>query len=152
MTTFIDSTGREWMLDFSVGNLKRVKIASGGDFDLLRDVAALAPKLWQDLPLFYEACWFVVEPQAEAAGVTPLDFGKVLASDCIVEARRAFFAEWRALLVSLKRDALVAALDKMLSASKYAAERAIIDMDAMTRATAANKQDIRRAIRLVFGD
>jgi hypothetical protein len=102
MTTFKDSRGNEYSLDFSLGNLARVKKDSEGRFDLfapfkLVEDIPFCQHIYENLIEFYELAYLMVESQAkEKYGQdSPAEqFAKSLTDKCLVEARTAFFKSW----------------------------------------------------------
>jgi len=122
--TFQDRIGREWTIDLTIGTMERLKAKT--DFDLYEPglpvrnrlldgvVAdkqpALQERLAGDWSLFWELLFLILEPDLQAANVTAEAFGKVMASACLVQAKRAFWEEWSDFFQSLESEAEVTTL------------------------------------------
>jgi hypothetical protein len=99
MPSFKDLQQREWNVDLTVAGLERV--AKQTDFDLLnllddqlKGLAELYDKPIKLVQILYAIC----EPQIDAAGLEPEEFGELFAgsvlqaaADAVVEATAAFF-------------------------------------------------------------
>lgn len=121
MQSFKDKTGKEWSIELPIGTVMRIKSATNGRFDLFEssrpsgsDSAALplSTLLASDIPTFWELLWYLIEPQANAANVTPEQFGIAMAGDCLIVAREVFFREWRDFFRLLQRPDQVLVLEK----------------------------------------
>jgi hypothetical protein len=88
MATFTDSTGRKWVLAVTIGSLKRAK-ARGVD---LLEGGTIAG-IWADPPMLCDAVFALVQPQAEAAGVSEDAFFDAMAGAPVAEASRALTEE-----------------------------------------------------------
>lgn len=92
---FTDAKGDEWEISLPFGTVMRVRKESAGKFDLLDPFTNdLQGKLHNDPVEFWELLQILTEPQAIARGITAEEFGLRLASNCLLDATRAFFAEW----------------------------------------------------------
>lgn len=82
MASFQDKTGRVWLVEFTVGLLEEIKRETGLDFD---DVAGEEKSrlAFTEMLLggrgrkLVEVLWVICRDQAEAANVTPEQFGKL---------------------------------------------------------------------------
>ena len=93
MREFKDSSGQAWKLDLPIGTVARLKTASEGGFNLF-DPTPYCEKLATDEGYFWELLWHLIEPEATERKVTAEQFGKLMAADCLLAARRLFFSEW----------------------------------------------------------
>jgi hypothetical protein len=132
---FADSTGTEWEIDLPFGEMLRVASSSERKFDLLEptlpEERPLQKLLMDNLPLFWEVLWHLLEPQAalvmptadelrrrgngqaipSVPGITAAEFGRRMAGRCLVTAQRAFFDEWRDFFHSIDRPDQAVAID-----------------------------------------
>lgn len=106
MRPFTDVRGDKWDLALTIGDIARVKAELS--IDLLEpgltrdgqvpgekgDPPPLAALLRSDFLLFYDVLRVLLEPEAEARGVDPREFGRRLSGDSLHQAHEAFFAEW----------------------------------------------------------
>jgi len=114
MQTFKDSSGRSWEIDLPIGEVVRIRKASEGRFNLWEPAKDdLASQLANEMPLFWELLWFVVEPQALAKNVTAEEFGKALAAECLYDSQKKFFSEWHDFFLRLQRPDLAAVVEKL---------------------------------------
>lgn len=105
MREFKDTEGRAWPIDLSIGNVMHVKEASGGRFNLLEPAENdLADKLRTDEVLFWEMLVHLCEARARECDVSSEQFGKLMAADCLCEARNLFFEAWRDFFLKLHRQ------------------------------------------------
>ena len=123
MRKFRDRNGREWSIDLTIGTVARVRKQSGKRFDLLDpssvvDGEKLSTVLDEDLAAVYEVLWYIIEPQAVAAGLNAEQFGESMAADCIIAAQAALFAEWLDFFRDVQRPDLATALDMMTTARR----------------------------------
>lgn len=106
MASFKDSSGRVWVVEITVGTIRRVR--SLVDINLLEVVEGpLIERLSSDPLLLCDVLYAVCQPQAEESGLSDEDFGEGLAGDVIDEATSAlleslvaFFPESRRRLLS----------------------------------------------------
>ena len=86
---FADTKKRSWSLAINTATIKRVKEALG--VNLMDAVGGqLIDKIAADPALFADVLFVLVKPQADAAGVSDVDFGEALAGDEIESASLAF--------------------------------------------------------------
>ena len=129
MKEFKDKDGGRWKIDLPFGEIVRIKSQSSGRFNLLEPnekpgggEQTLTMLLDSDLAEFWELLWLVVEPQATAKGVSPAQFGELMAADCLITAQAAFFDEWRDFFRLLRRPDQAAALEKLAKYREAALE------------------------------
>jgi hypothetical protein len=86
---FCDNANRKWSLAINTATIKRVKEMMGVN---LLDVVGgkLMDKIASDPALFADILFVLVKPQADALGVSDVDFGESLAGDEIEAASLAF--------------------------------------------------------------
>jgi hypothetical protein len=77
-----------------------------------REFASIHQAIDEDLEIFWELLWHVIEPQAVVKKIDAAEFGKRMAADCIVSAQIAFIREWFDFFQKLQRPELAAALEK----------------------------------------
>lgn len=131
MKQFNDKNGRAWQIDLTIGTVMRVRSAEPA-FDLLdaaKDIRGrpLQAVLDTELDEFWNLLWLIVAPQADSKGVDATAFGDAMAADCLIEAKIAFFAEWRDFFQSLRRPDAALAVETqaktMMAAMKLVATR-----------------------------
>lgn len=88
MYRFRDNLGRSWHVQLDAPALARVQAMTGHD---LRDGAAYA-RLTAEPAMLVRVLWCTCQPQADAAGVGPEDFGRSLAGRAVVGAAEALIA------------------------------------------------------------
>lgn len=123
---FKDRAGNEWTIELTIGTVERVRKTSR--FNLWEQAEPLAdepgqpPKpnakplceaLYGNYPLLWELLWFLIEPQAEAQGVTAEAFGAAMGPEALVQAEQAFYREWQDFFLRLRRSDCSAVLQKM---------------------------------------
>ena len=113
---------------------QRVIGVRSGSLPLLTD-------LEDDLLLLVDVIYALVKPQADAQGVSDVDFGRALGGEAIAGAHEAFWRELADFFRSLKRPAEARAIEKQLAvvnAAMVAAERRIdaLDVDVLVAETA----------------
>lgn len=119
MQEFRDKTGQAWKIDLPIGEVTRIRKADAR-FNLWEPTKEdLAQKLFDDLPLFWELLWQVVEPQAVVRNITAEQFGESVAAECLIDAQKKFFDEWRDFFHRLQRPDLATVLEKL---AKYQAK------------------------------
>lgn len=126
MKRFQDKENGQWSIDLTVGALLRVKEDSKGKFNLFEPEAPhgvlvpgekpvpLRQALWQDDAEFWEVLWHIVEPDATKRSVDAKQFGELMAAKCLVDAKDAFYNEWREFFLQSRRIDRAAAMEKMI--------------------------------------
>ncbi len=141
MREFKDSRGGCWEIALPFGEVMRVKSASEGKFDLLEATKDnLSERLNRNFAEFWEMLWHLLEPQARTKkpteeelklrpedqdaieGITAVEFGRRMASECIIDAHRKFFAEWADFFRGLQRMEMATALEVMVKINAKAIE------------------------------
>lgn len=156
MRKFKDVTGHEWKISLPFGEIERVRLESDSKFDLLDALGGeLHSRLFDDFRELFELLAYLVGPQFEAANITAAEFGQRMAGACLVDARHAFFEEWRDFFQSLQRHQVAEVLDKELqlqtAAAAIVAERIKADPKLQALADQAVPA-INRALDNAFSD
>lgn len=118
MQFFQDSAGNKYELTLTIGDVLRVKKASGGKYDLFEPQKEYEPGMTlmgivqADFEAFFEVFWHLIEPQAIEKNITAVQFGKLMAADCLFAAQVAFAEEWTLFFQNLQRPEIVATLEK----------------------------------------
>lgn len=112
MKSFIDTAGREWKIEITVGSMKRVKDALGLDLLAPQEKpgeeaderarsklfkgrkALLVSVLNSDPSLLFDVIANILAPQMEARKVSVSDFVEAMGGDAAYAAYRAFQDEW----------------------------------------------------------
>jgi hypothetical protein len=108
MKAFTDSAGRAWEIALNIGTVKRLR-DSQLHVDLLslqEGDPPLLTRLATDVYLLCDVLFVLIEPQAEAAGVTDEEFGAALGGDVILAASTAFWEELELFFRGLGRTEL----------------------------------------------
>ena len=127
MRQFSDKTGRLWTIELTIGNVVRVR-KRDPRFDLLDPVkdingTPLQVVLTTDPAEFYELLWLLCEPQLEAAGIGPVQFGESLTAENIIKAQIAFVGEWTDFFRCLHRDDAAMAVETQMKLVAAATRR-----------------------------
>lgn len=90
MSSFKDTTGRQWLVDITINEVRRVK--SLAKLDLLdlengRSLQALA----NDPVLLVDVLYILCQDQAQREGLTDEQFGRIFRGDVIESATEALF-------------------------------------------------------------
>ena len=110
---FKDKNQQSWTIDLTVGLVLRITDTT--KFNLLDSASASVPgdpnsniaaTLASDLREFWELLWYVIEDEASERGVNAEDFGKLMPPGALIDARVAFFAEWRDFFLQLQKPEL----------------------------------------------
>lgn len=112
MREFKDNIGQAWNIDLSIGNVMRVKAASESRFNLF-EPGQIGEQLAIDEAFFWELLVYLCEPQANDRKTTAEQFGALMASDCLHEARRSFFDAWLDFFQKLRRQDKAAVVQKV---------------------------------------
>jgi len=144
MRTFADSAGRQWKVELTLGAAKRIQALTGVNLlELDRGDPPLLTRLGLDVMLLCDVIFAVLEPQAEAAGVSDEQFGEALGGEAILAARTAFFEELADFFRRLGRADLARAIpaqEKLLAVAVERADRRIGEVD------------VEQAARQIVGD
>jgi hypothetical protein len=91
VASFKDNAGREWIVEFNVTTLKRVRTRLGVNLaNLIGDNFAEFTRVVSDPMLLCDVLFVLCEDQH--AGVSDLDFGRAMAGDVITAAANAMYA------------------------------------------------------------
>ena len=103
MQTFKDAAGREWTVQITVEQIRRVKAAI--DVDLCRQDEgdpALCIRLDTDTVFLFSVLWVLVKPQAEKFGITEAQFCESFPAEAAGAAVRAFWQELECFFQSVR--------------------------------------------------
>lgn len=141
MKTFCDSQGRTWVLQITIGAIKRVQGLCDVNLAKLMDgEPPLLTRLEADLELLCNVIWALVKPSADQQQITDHEFGAALGGEAILAAHDAFWSELADFFQGLRRTELVKAIEKqraMVAAAVRAADARIeaLDVEALVRST-----------------
>jgi hypothetical protein len=122
--TFVDAAGRPWTVELNVAALKRVKQTL--DIDLLQVLdGTLLERLANDPCLLCDVLFVVCQPQAQAAGVSDVQFGEALGGDALDLASQAFLEALVDFFPQARRQVLREALIKLRALENRAAGAAL---------------------------
>ena len=122
MKLFKDSIGREWKLDGNFTSYGRVRDYTGVKlYDIATDSRDSLVQLTDPLTLG-KVLWAMVEPQAEAIGVTPEEFGEGFRGDAVTDAYNALIDEMVFFCHPRQRKLLEMALKKLRAVEERAEE------------------------------
>ncbi len=93
MHAFTDGAGREWRVELNVWAMERLRDGAGADLMELLDGGPLLERLMRDPVLLCRVLWTLCEEQAGERDVSAEAFGRALAGETIVEARKALVEE-----------------------------------------------------------
>jgi hypothetical protein len=92
--TFTDSTGQKWDLSVRFAAVRRVKDMLGLNLlSLVEDKLKPLGELLSDPCRLVDVLYVLVKPQADAAGLSDVDFGERLDGESLEAAADAFLAE-----------------------------------------------------------
>ncbi|MBN2585006.1 MAG: hypothetical protein JXL80_18235 [Planctomycetes bacterium] len=112
MKTFIDNAGRTWTVTVNVDTIKRVRTLC--QVNLLEVLEGdLLGRLANDPVLLCDVLFAVCKTEADQKSVSDEDFGRAMAGDAIDAATTALLEELVGFFPSLKRQALLKALEKL---------------------------------------
>ena len=103
MQTFKDAAGREWLLEITVAQMRRVKAAI--DVDLCRQdegEPALCIRLDTDPVFLFSVLWALVKAQADKYGITEEQFCEAFPAEAAGAAVRAFWQELEGFFQSVR--------------------------------------------------
>ncbi len=110
MPHFTDSTGRTWRIVIDATSAQRVREATGVRL-WPKPTPEVCFQLSRDPERIVRVLWCLVEPQAQALGVEPEQFGHDLGGDVIVQATDALCAALTKLFPRRHRRALLSVED-----------------------------------------
>jgi len=88
MRAFKDSTGHQWQIKLTVGNLLAIKQ------NLKIDLLDSPEQMPTDIPTLMDVLWFICMDQAQALGIDCMTFGDRLDGDALAAGIDAFMEEW----------------------------------------------------------
>lgn len=130
MAKFQDTAGREWTVEITVQDVKRVRALAGVDLlGVAEEDGRLLASLATDPVALCDVLYALVKPEADRLGVSDEDFGRGLAGDAIehatgalMEALIGFFPNPR------DRKIMQTALEKVRAAMDLARDRVEADL------------------------
>jgi hypothetical protein len=133
MTTFTDTQGRKWDVRLDVAAVRRVRDQAGVDLLNLSDESTLHRLVYDPMGLA-AVLWALLEPAAQAAGVTEEQFAAGLGGDALTAATDALLESVVGFFRPAQRRVLQAAISKMGAFEEQQAARLIeqtsaIDLD-----------------------
>ncbi len=93
MHVFKDDKDEAWELAINVASIKRVR-SYLPDVDLIKPDPALWDRLGNDLIFACDLIYVLVKPQADARGLSDIEFGERLGGAAIIPAVNALLEEW----------------------------------------------------------
>jgi hypothetical protein len=121
MQRFRDRKGREWTLEANFGSYGRVKAATGVKlYDIATENRECLTQL-TDVLILGQVLWSMVEPQAQAIGVSPEDFAGAFDGDVIETAYNALLDEMLFFCPTRQRKVLEVAVRKVREVEARAA-------------------------------
>lgn len=120
MHSFKDRQGREWKLEATFGSYGRVKSATGVKlYDIATENRESLVQL-ADAFTLGSVLWSMIEPQAEARGVTPDDFAEAIDGTVLTDAYSALIDEMIFFCHPRQRKVLETALERIREAEARA--------------------------------
>jgi len=133
MATFRDTNGRDWHIALTVADIKRVQqLTSVLLTSLVEDKLVPLAELIGDPVRLVDTLYAIVQPQADAAGVTDEQFGRSLGGDSLEQAANAFVEGLLDFFPSRQRDLLKQLMQKQKQLQNALAERSQAEIDALT--------------------
>lgn len=133
MATFRDTNGRDWHISLTVADIKRVQqLTSVLLTSLVEDKLVPLAELIGDPVRLVDTLYAIVQPQADAAGVTDEQFGRSLGGDSLEQAANAFVEGLLDFFPSRQRDLLKQLMQKQKELQNALAERSQAEIDALT--------------------
>jgi hypothetical protein len=146
MAEFTDTKNRRWQITLTVGDVRRVKAATGVDLLALFDEQdSPLLRLQDDLQLLLDVLFEATRPAREAKGVSDDDFADSLDADAAESAVNCLMLALVDFFPSARRDALRAAMkaaDRAMTAAGKAAVTQIeaLDVDAIVADAVSGKR------------
>lgn len=113
---FIDNLGRPWLVDVNISSIKSVRDQTEGEvnlFAVIEKKGALMQRLATDPELLVNVVYLLVKPQADALGVSDVQFGEGMAGDSIDAATDALLDSLTYFFRKGQRALVEAAVAKM---------------------------------------
>lgn len=133
MATFRDGNGREWHINVTVADVKRVKEQTGLLLtSLVEDQLTPLAKLLSDPVALVDTIWVLIEPQAKTAGLTDEQFGQSLSGDSVEQMAAAFMEALTDFFPKRQSDLLKTLLTKQKQLQDALATRAEAELNQLT--------------------
>jgi hypothetical protein len=133
MATFRDGNGREWHINVTVADVKRVKEQTGLLLtSLVEDKLLPLAALVSDPVRLVDTVWVLVEPQAKAAGLTDEQFGQSLSGDSVDQMANAFMEALTDFFPKRQSEMLKMLLVKQKDLQNALADRAEVELSRLT--------------------
>ena len=116
MSSFKDKSGREWTIEMSIGDLKRVRETTG--VNLMELTVGEAPPVFEivnDIDKQLAIVWALIEEQATEAGLTEAQFLKAMNGKAAFDATCALWDQISEFLKGLGRKEAADVIRKTLS-------------------------------------
>lgn len=127
MAKFVDSLGREWIVDVTVDKIKKVRKAL--DIDLADASGEVVHQLSEDIVLMADALWLLCEDQAIVKKITDEEFGRGLVGDPLDAAAGALVEAISDFSPGQRRLLLQKATAKMRAVREKAESLALAKLD-----------------------
>ena len=136
MHSFKDSKNNFWVIDLSVGAMRRVR--STLDIDLTQPQAlveglALSQRLMTDVWTFVDVLFALCGPTCTERNLSDEQFAELLGGGVVGDARNAFFDEWHDFFQNSGRTELAAAIRKTIAMTKAVSDEAIAQLDRLEK-------------------
>lgn len=132
MPTFTDTVGRTWTVAVNVDAIRRVRNTLDVNLlDVISDNSQLLARLVVDPILLCDVLYVLVQPQAQAQGVSDEDFGRALGGDAIDHATTALLEGLASFFPSAKAAVLRKAIAKLRTLEQLAIETTDKRLDAL---------------------
>lgn len=130
MASFTDKAGRKWLVDLTVGDVKRVEAATKVNLGAITQetFAALA----SDWSVLVDVMCAIIRPQLQEEGVSDEDFAGALGGDELAAATDALLAALVDFSHPKKREALRLAIAKLNAMQDREIARATARIEALT--------------------
>ena len=140
MGIFKDSKGNTWDVAVNVGSVRQVKDALGFDLmDVVSQNSAVLTNLYEDPMTLVDTLYVLCKNQADARGVSDMEFGTAFNGDAIQEATRALIEGLLDFFPPRRREILKKMIAKMESVETAAMERIGQEIDSLDVETILNE-------------
>ena len=130
MKTFADNAARTWAINVSVSAVKRVRDLLGVNLLEIADMkSGMLDRLVTDPCLLCDILFCLVQPEAEAKGISDEDFGRALAGDALDQATDALLSEVVDFFPKGRRTVLRKILDKLAALQQKAVATAMTRLE-----------------------
>jgi len=143
MKTFTDNAGRTWTVAMTLDAAKRVKDLLGVNLlDIEGGEPPLISRLGTDEILLCDVIFALIQPQAEAQGVSDREWAAALGGEAILAAQEAFYEELIAFFLLRGRGDRAKALTEQKRMIVLVIEANEARLDAV---------DVEAEVRAIFG-